>query len=608
MKIDTVSVNDLSGGIVQKIGDELSSPNIVHFAENFRFDKIIGRAILRDGTSLVGAQIEDGKDILGLHQFILSSGTKYLLAVCNDTAGDNANIARYETDTWTVKTDYDLTASSKTRFLTYLDTVVALTGTEKFASEDGDKWISSGEGTPTACTATLVVEAGLVTSGVHSYKITYINSAGESIGGTASNEVTTIEGTHGKVNLTSIPTGGSDCTSRKIYRVKAGGSVYYLLATIADNTTTTYEDNIADGSLPTTTVPEADTTGTSLDIGNFPLGKYAIEWSSRVYTAGVSGNEDRLYFSSTPTDYIVSWTGAGSGYIDIEPYEGQGTITALAKVPGYLLIFKERALKRWNGQTTYPDDLSTLGTNSQESVVLGKRTVYYFSSGHAESVGFYETNGEESRKISRPIQGIIDAISSSYYDDVAGFSDGEKVIWSIGDITWDEVDYTNVNVMYHFDSQAWTVLTFPTKYKVFSQYIDGSTLKIVAGDNDGQVIHIFDTSTDTDETTDDASADINYTLQYHPFDFGSRSLMKEVVKIIPHTEDLSGATFSYRIDKNKGSGFKSLGTITNNYTDELTGRIAGHVMEFKYFGTSSSGGEIIGFDIVNPEVSLSVKY
>jgi hypothetical protein len=610
MKIDSINVKDLSGGIVQKIGDELSSPNIVHFAENFRFDKTIGRAILRDGTSLVGSQIEDGKDILGLHQFILSSGTKHLLSVCNNSGDTNAYISRYETDTWETKSDYALTASTKTRFVTYLDTVVALNGTEKFASEDGDTWVSDSLGTPTACTATLAGDgAGNVTDGEHIYKITYVTSEGETEGGTASNTVTVSDNSSdGKVDLTSIPTGGTGCTARKIYRTKAGGSVYYLLATISDNTTTTYEDNIADGSLPTTTVPETDTTGTPLDIGNFPIGKYAIEWNSRVYTAGVTDNEDRLYFSSTPTDYIISWTGAGSGYIDIEPYEGQGTITALAKVPGYLLIFKERALKRWNGQTTYPDDLSTLGTNSQESVVLGKRTVYYFSSGHAESVGFYETNGEESRKISRPIQGIIDAISSSYYDDVAGFSDGEKVIWSIGDITWDGVDYTNVVVMYHFDSQTWTLLTFPTQYKVFSQYIDGSTLKIVAGDDDGQVINIFDTSKTTDETTDTASADINYTLQYHPFDFQNRSLMKEISKIVPYTEDLNGAVFSYRIDKQRGSGFKTLGTVTNNYTDEFNGSIAGHVMEFKYSGTSSSGGEIIGFDIVNPDVSFSVRY
>ena len=50
-------------------------------------------------------------------------------------------------------------------------------------------------------------------------------------------------------------------TGRKLYRTKAGGATYYLLATIADNSTTTYTDNTADGSLSATTAPGYNTTG-----------------------------------------------------------------------------------------------------------------------------------------------------------------------------------------------------------------------------------------------------------------------------------------------------------------------------------------------------------
>ena len=606
MKIDTLSIRDLSGGIVQKVGDELAPANVVNFAQNLRFDKTLGRAVVRAGTALVGAQIADTYSILGLHQFILSSGTKYFLAVINGAA--NAEINRLDTGTWTAKTAV-LTKALKHRFLTYLNTVVVLNGTEKFASEDGSSWVSTDEGTPTACTATLQVIAGLVTSGVHSYKITYINAAGETEGGAVSNSVTTIEATHGKVDLSVIPTGTAACTARKIYRTLAGGSIYYFVATISDNAATTYEDNIADATILAANIicPTTDTTGTALDIGNFPLGKFAVEWNDRVYTAGMTANLDRLQYTSTPTNYIVSWTGAGSGYIDVEPYEGHGNITALAKVPGYLLIFKERSLKRWNGQSTYPDDLCKIGTNSHESVVLGKRTVYYFSSGYAESIGFYETNGEETRKISRPIQEIVEAISSAYYDDVAGFSDGETVIWSIGDITWDSVAYTNAVVMYHLDTQTWTLLTFPSQYLVFSQYVDANSVPtIAAGDDDGQVLQVF-TGT-TDNITGSSTIAISYALQYHPMDLGSRSLMKEITKIIPATEDLTSADLAYRIDKKPGVGFASFGTVTSNYDNSFTGRIAAHAFEFRYSGTASAGGEIIGFDIVTPEVALSVKY
>ena len=607
MKIDTTTVRDLSGGIVQKVGDELAPAKVVNFAQNLRFDKVLGRAVLRAGTALVGAQIADTLSILGLHQFILSTGTKVLLSVIDGAA--HAHINALVTGSWVEKVPV-LTKATKLRFATYLDTCVALNGVEKFASEDGLLWVSTDLATPGACTATLAgAGAGLVTSGAHTYKVAYVNAAGQTEGGTASNSVTTIEASNGQVNLTSIPvSAGTECTARKIYRTTAGTSLYYLVTTISDNSTTTFTDNLADATIIAAgAMPVTDTSGTNLDMGNFPIGKFAVEWNDRIYTAGVTSYLDRLYYSSTPTNYIISWTGAGSGYIDVEPYEGQGNITALAKVPGYLLIFKERSLKRWNGNSTYPDDLCKLGTNSYESVVLGKGTVYYFSSGYAESVGFYETNGEETRKISRPIQEIVEAISSSFYDDVAGFSDGESVMWSIGNITWDSVAYTNCVVMYHFDTQTWTLMTFPSQYLVFSQYVDSNSVPtIAAGDNDGQVLQVF--SGTTDNITGSSTIAITYALQYHPMDLGSRSLMKEITKIIPHTEDLTSANLAYRVDKKIGGGFTSFGTVTDNYSNEFNGRIAAHTFEFRWSGTSSAGGEIIGFDIVNPEVASSVKY
>jgi len=105
---------------------------------------------------------------------------------------------------------------------------------------------------PTACTAALAGDgAGNVDNGIHKYRITYVNATGETELGAVSNAVTvTDKDTDGKVVLTGIPTSSSgSVTSRKIYRTKAGGNAYYLLTTIADNTTTTYTDNTADAGL-----------------------------------------------------------------------------------------------------------------------------------------------------------------------------------------------------------------------------------------------------------------------------------------------------------------------------------------------------------------------
>jgi len=105
---------------------------------------------------------------------------------------------------------------------------------------------------PGACTAALAGVAGNVDNGTHTYRVTFRNSAGETILGTASNTITVANKTvDGQVSLTGIPTGAAKdaITSRRIYRTKAGGTAYFLVATIANNTDTTYTDNIADSAL-----------------------------------------------------------------------------------------------------------------------------------------------------------------------------------------------------------------------------------------------------------------------------------------------------------------------------------------------------------------------
>lgn len=118
---------------------------------------------------------------------------------------------------------------------------------------------SSGEPAPGAPTVALAgLGAGNVNSGAHRYRVTFVTADGETDGGTISSAVTTTAG-DGQVALTAIPTGGSQVTSRKIYRTAAAGTTYLLLATLSDNTTTTYADNIADASLGAA-VPSTNTT------------------------------------------------------------------------------------------------------------------------------------------------------------------------------------------------------------------------------------------------------------------------------------------------------------------------------------------------------------
>lgn len=90
-------------------------------------------------------------------------------------------------------------------------------------------------------------------SGDMYYRVTFVTSLGETALGTYSD---IISPSNQQVSLSNIPVGpaGSGVIARKIWRTKAVSpdpinDLYYLVTTINDNTTSTYNDNIANSSL-----------------------------------------------------------------------------------------------------------------------------------------------------------------------------------------------------------------------------------------------------------------------------------------------------------------------------------------------------------------------
>jgi len=120
----------------------------------------------------------------------------------------------------------------------------------------------NAEPAPGVITAALAspAVAGNVDNGAHRYRATFVTSTGETQAGIISAAVTVADkAVNGNVELTAIPLGGALVTSRKLYRTAANGTTYLLLATISNNTATTYTDNIADTSLGAE-APTANTT------------------------------------------------------------------------------------------------------------------------------------------------------------------------------------------------------------------------------------------------------------------------------------------------------------------------------------------------------------
>ena len=93
-------------------------------------------------------------------------------------------------------------------------------------------------------------DAGVL-SGTYTYMCTFVTADGETEGRVQSSDVVVVSK---KINLSSIPVSSdSRVIARRIYRKPASASAdvvpLQLLVEIADNTTTTYIDNIADASL-----------------------------------------------------------------------------------------------------------------------------------------------------------------------------------------------------------------------------------------------------------------------------------------------------------------------------------------------------------------------
>jgi uncharacterized phage protein gp47/JayE len=127
-------------------------------------------------------------------------------------------------------------------------------------------------GIPTAPTATLGAAGNI--NGLIEYVVTFITGMGETLPGPPSSGVDAVSQ---QISVEDIPLGGTGTIERKLYRAKDGG-LFQLVTTINDNTTTTYNDNVADGSLGSfapivstaeriTLDAEAETYGTAYNVG-----------------------------------------------------------------------------------------------------------------------------------------------------------------------------------------------------------------------------------------------------------------------------------------------------------------------------------------------------
>lgn len=172
---------------------------------------------------------------------------------------------------------------------------------------------------------TVAVGAATGITGTYTYKITFVTSRGETEGGVTSDSVTV---TNQKVSLSGIPTWwGRTVTSRKIYRTAAGGTQHKLVATLSDNTTTTYTDSTADGSLGANVPTVSDSvSGTEVFPSEFHDSSLYDGLKYLFADAQGDGRDDKFF---------VKWSREVQRMWE-EIQQGQNEIQAFPPFPGFI--------------------------------------------------------------------------------------------------------------------------------------------------------------------------------------------------------------------------------------------------------------------------------
>ncbi len=339
------------------------------------------------------------------------------------------------------------------------------------------------------------------------------------------------------------------------------------------------------------------TTAGVFDLGDWPAAESSlvVEFLDRVYV-----NDEvipyRIHYSTLYDGTAVTWNG---DYIDLEAEDGGGKVTAFAKVPGYILFFKERSMHRWNFSSAFPESLVELGTPSQESVVSSGGLVFFYSDSSDDAKGFYVTNGGRPQNISkdttRTIKRFVDAITGT---DISATATDRVIQWSVGDLTVDGETYTNVVFRYNRILNQWSIRSYPSKFMVHANYLSAR----VGGDNDGNVYEIDDTT-----AVDDAGTVIDYRLRTHSDNFGTNRLKNITDEVYIRGEKLNDLHISIIPDNDltkketvgKSSMFKKILTRL-----KIGKKVNGNTLAVELSG---SGPGVIA-EIEIPSIEVSKNY
>ena len=272
------------------------------------------------------------------------------------------------------------------------------------------------------------------------------------------------------VDLTSIPVSSdSQVTGRKIYRTTLGGSKFYWLATIYNNTTTTFTDNIPDLALGAEMEEDRDVC---------PNGKFSAWWDERLWVSG----DDIVYYSDIlyPEHFDIS-----DRYVTVQRGDMSDEITQMVPYKDSLYVFRKRSIyaiqKTVDGYGIF---LITdgVGCIAPFSMVDVNNMLMFLSHRGFELFNGTDVYGLEP---SLPIDRTVKTVDMTKTDFICGMHYPEKreIWWSVPDRLSSAAAITMV---YHYLADAWYFFSFyKTPSCIVSCYDSTEALVAKMGTRDG---------------------------------------------------------------------------------------------------------------------------
>ena len=494
-----------------------NKPTALYQGLNLDLEKEPGVIRKRNGYQLFGVQLVDTKPLLGLYDFVQSSGTRIILAVSNVSAGTSSTLSYWTGSAW-ANGATSLTASKYGRFENMVGYCFFTNSEEIKTSSDGQTW----------STTNLLNTVNITAVSYSDPTVTLTVPAGHEV---VVGDVITIAGL-----------------------APAGYNGAKTVTAITDTTIVFSEASLGavTDQVGTLTVQFALAANDVLQYGNY------------LWLIGLKGFRSDVMWSKIATksgsSYVLTWTRVNN--TTIRNGDGEDLVGGIT-YRGALYFFKNNSISRTitpiesNGVKTLTENI---GAPSKLSIaVVGDQLCFFCNGEKNAKKGIYSYDSlsdAEPKIISEPMQPYIDGMTAGVVP--VAFSLNDLLCMHIGAVTNTAhgLSLSNCVLVFNTKTNRWLgAWEFKSPVKVAAQVTVSNVTKPYFGDDDGKIWKTDTGNVDAYESAEVPGTKIPWKAISHSIDIAAGQKIRSNVRqrkvkgIWVYGEMLEGVQFRYRFDK-----------------------------------------------------------